>query len=76
MGHSQVGDCGMARNRKNIKERTIQSSVGRRSGFNVCRVLHSTFEYLRKRIQYDLPSDKANATQLGAFYENYAIVNT
>lgn len=27
-------------------------------------------------MQDDLPSDKANATQLGAFYENYAILNT
>lgn len=62
MGHSQVGDRAVARKRENIKERMMQSLVGRRSGFNLCGVLHSTFEYLRKQIQYDLPSDKANAT--------------
>lgn len=57
MGHSQIGDCGVAR--RNIKERMIQSLVGRRQSFNLRRVLYSTFEYLRKQIQYDLPSDKA-----------------
>jgi len=76
MGHSQASDCLAAGSIKSITERMMQSLVGRISVFNPCRVIHSAFQCWRKLVQYDPPSDKGNVTELGAFYENFAILYT